>query len=431
VDLPESIGAAQPTRSRKGAVRRLLRNNPHFRRLFLAQVVSFTGDWFLFVALAGLVYTLTGSAALVTAVYASWTVPFAVFSFIGGPMADRFNRQFLMVGADVTRGILALGFFLIHRPSQVWAVFVLSSLITALGAVFEPASMASIPNLVDREDLGAANVLAAATWGTMLTVGSALGGLVVALFGRGAGYIGDSASFLVSAMLIIRIRHRFSEPREAHHEHPGLFQATREAAHYARRDHRVLALLTVKGGAGLGAGVVGLLPLLAFEVFHRGDAGTGILYGFRGVGIVVGPFLALKLVRDESLLSLFWAITVALAAWGVAYAVVPWMPSIYLAGLFVFVGHLGGGTQWTLSSYGLQLLVPDRIRGRIFAFDEAMITFTVAVSAMVGGILAEVFSVRTVMAGLAAVMLIYAVVWTLATRGVRRSMRAATAGVPA
>ena len=102
------------------------------------------------------------------------------------------------------------------------------------------------------------------------------------------------------------------------------------------------------------------------------------------------------------------------------------MPEIYLAGAFVFLGHLGGGAQWTLSSYGLQLIVPDAIRGRIFAFDEGMITFTVAVSAVVAGVVANVVSVRVVMLGLACVILAYAAVWTLATRKVRRSMRAPT-----
>ena len=59
------------------------------------------------------------------------------------------------------------------------------------GAVFGPAASAAVPNLVSSEDLAAANVLAAATWGTMLAVGAAIGGLVVVAFGRGAGYIGD------------------------------------------------------------------------------------------------------------------------------------------------------------------------------------------------------------------------------------------------
>src|SRR5438309_9823799 len=100
--------------SQRHAVISLLRRNRDFRLLFLGQVVSFTGDWFLFVALAGLVFSLTHSPGLVAAVYASITVPFALFTFVGGPLADRLNRQMLMITADVIRGILALGFFFIH-----------------------------------------------------------------------------------------------------------------------------------------------------------------------------------------------------------------------------------------------------------------------------------------------------------------------------
>ncbi|TMK87407.1 MAG: MFS transporter, partial [Actinobacteria bacterium] len=297
-------GPRRPASQRR-AVISLLRRNRDFRMLFLAQVVSFTGDWFLFVALAGLVFDLTHSPGLVAAVYASLTVPFAFFMFVGGPLADRLNRQALMIVADVIRGFLALGFFLVHRTSEVWLVYVLAGAITALGAVFEPASMAAIPNLVDREDLATANVMAGATWGTMLAIGSAIGGLVVAGFGRGAGYIGDAASFLLSASLITRIRRPFAEPREPHQEHPGLFEATREAVRYARRDHRVLAMLTVKGGFGLGGGVVALLPVLAFTVYGTKDWGTGVLYGFRGLGVLAGPFLARRFIGDEDLVGLF------------------------------------------------------------------------------------------------------------------------------
>ena len=401
----------------------LLRRNRDFRLLFFAQVVSFSGDWFLFVALAGLVYSLTHSPGLVAAVYAALTVPFAVFQFIGGPLADRLNRQALMIVADVLRGFLALGFFVIHTKSQIWMVYVLAGAITALGAVFEPASMAAMPNLVDREDLATANVMAGATWGTMLAVGSAIGGLVVAAFGRDAGYIGDAVSFFLSAALITRIHRRFAEPREAH-DHPGLFEATREAVQYARKDHRVLALLAVKGGFGMGGGVVALLPVLAFTVYHAGDRGTGILYGFRGLGVFLGPFLARSFIGDENLKRLFWGISISYLVCGASYAFVPWMPVIYLAGLMVLIGHLGGGAQWTLSSYGLQVIVPDRIRGRIFAFDEGLITLTLATSATIAGWISDVVDVRIVMLGLSGVTLAYSVIWTVATRGVRRSLGA-------
>src|SRR5438093_2577337 len=120
MDAPETPRPSPARRSQRQAVLSLLRRNGQFRLLFLAQVVSFTGDWFLFVALAGLVFSLTHSPGLVAALYAAMTVPFTLFIFIGGPLADRLNRQALMIAADVARAGLALGFFLIHRPSQVW-----------------------------------------------------------------------------------------------------------------------------------------------------------------------------------------------------------------------------------------------------------------------------------------------------------------------
>lgn len=416
---PEATSKASGARG----VRALLRDNHDFRLLFMAQVVSFSGDWFLFVALAGLVDSLTHSPAMVTGVYVSLTVPFALFMFIGGPLADRLNRQMLMIAADLIRAALALGFFLIHSQSQVWLVYLLAGSITGLGAVFEPASMAAIPNLVDREDLGTANVMAGATWGAMLAIGSAIGGLIVGTWGRNAGYAGDAISFLVSALLVMRIRRPFSERRAQRHEHPGMIEATREAIRYARKDKRVLALLSVKGGFGMGGGVVALLPIFALHVYNAGDRGTGILYGWRGLGVLIGPFLARRFVRDDDLRALFWAISASFAIYGLSYAFVAGMPTIWLAGAFVFVGHFGGGAQWTLSSYGLQVIVPDHIRGRIFAFDEGFITLTIAISAAVAGLIADHANVRVVMLGLAFVTLTYSVLWTLLTRGVRRSLR--------
>ena len=424
MEPPEQLGSAAGPLQQKRSTFSLLVRNRDFRLLFAAMVVSFAGDWFLFVALAGLLFSLTASPAYVAALYAAMTVPFALATFVGGPLADRLNRQFLMVAADLLRGALALGFFLVDRPSEIWIVFVLSSLISALQAVFEPAAMAAIPNLVDRDDLPAANVLAAATWGTMLTIGSALGGVVVTTLGRDAAYIADAASFIGSAILVLRIRRRFSESREAHHEHPGLFEATKEALRHARKDRRVLALLTVKGGFGLGAGVIALLPVLAFQVYDAGDSGTGILYAFRGIGIVAGPFLIRPFVREEDLRSVFWAIAGSFTVFALTYAAVPWMPGIYLAGLFVLAGHLGGGVQWTLSSYALQVIVPDNIRGRILAFDQGLISLTIAASATVAGWVADVVDVRLVMLGLAGVAGAYALIWTVATAGIRRSLRA-------
>src|SRR2546426_8779753 len=110
MDVPDPLAPAPREFYRRGAIWSLLKRNRDFRFLFIGMVVSFAGDWFLFVALAGLLFELTHSPAAVAALYPAMTLPFALFSFIGGPLADRLNRQWLMVGGGFLPGLLALGF---------------------------------------------------------------------------------------------------------------------------------------------------------------------------------------------------------------------------------------------------------------------------------------------------------------------------------
>ena len=105
----------------------------------------------------------------------------------------------------------------------------------------------------------------------------------------------------------------------------------------------------------------------------------------------------------------------------VFYGAVAIAPTIVLAVIFVSVAHLGGGAQWTLSTYGLQRFVPDRIRGRVFSFDFALVTLSIALSNLAAGWAADQFGPKATMVGLAAVGLVYAVGWWLATRRLRRA----------
>lgn len=395
----------------------LLARNRSFARLYGAQLISFAGDWFTTVALLGLVYGLTGSAALTALALAMQTVPFAVVSPLGGHLADRFDRRKLMIGADVVRAVLALGLLFIDDPSEVWLAFVLVAGIAALGAVFEPASSAAVPNLVEPEDLPAANVLTGSAWGAMLAVGGGVGGVVAATLGRDAAFIGDALTFTVSAFLLLGIRRPFSRPR-GERERPRMVTALAETVRYAFADRRVLSLLAVKSGFGLSVGVIALLPLFALEVFGAGDRGTGLLFAFRGLGALVGPFLVRRFTRD--LRALFIAIGASFAVYGGAYVSFPLAGGLAAGAAFVFLAHLGGGAQWTLSTYGLQRIVPDHLRGRVFAFDYGLVTLTIAVSTMATGLAAEHFAPGVVMVGLGTVSVGWAVTWSAATTAIRR-----------
>lgn len=408
---------------REGGVRAswsLLRRNRDFRRLYVASLISLGGDWFLLVALFGLVLKYTHGAAISVAfVIAAQDLTYFLMSPAGGLLADRLDRRKLMVAADLSRMALVLGFLLIRSSATVWLAYPLLAVVASFSAAFEPASMAALPNLVDDRDLVTANALSGSLWGTMLAVGAALGGLVTAAFGRDASIVIDAASFAASAALIFRIRRPFSEGRQRS-EHERLRAATSETVRYARKDHRVLALIAVKFGWGIAGGVLVLIPLFAHREFHAGDIGIGLLMAGRGVGALIGPFVGRASLGSQDR-RLFAAIGLALMVFGVGYAFLGLAPGLLLAMPAVALAHVGGGAQWTLSSYGLQRIVPDHIRGRIFAFDGMLVTLTFGLSSLLTGWLADAFGPRGTAFGMGAVAVVWSLVWSWLTGDVRRA----------
>lgn len=406
----------------------LLRRNRDFRDLYVASVISLGGDWFLLVPLWGLIFDLTGSSLAIAISFAAQDVPFFLLSPLAGVLVDRFDRRKLMVGCDLARAVLCLGFLLVHDAETVWIAYALLAVLTTFSAVFDPASSAALPNLVDDEDLATANALSGSLWGTMLAVGGFVGGFAAQLFGRDTAFVIDAVSFLVSGLLILRIRRRLAEAREE--EHPGIIRATAETFGYARRDHRVLALLSVKAGFGLGAGgILVLITVFARDVFHGGDGLTGLLMFGRGVGALAGPFLARRLLGPGDR-RLFAVIGLALGTFGLGYVLFGLAPVVALAVPAIMLAHLGGGAQWTVSTYGLQRIVPDRIRGRIFAIDNSLITFAFTISGLASGWIAERVGPRPTAVGLGVVAIAWALGWTWATGDVRRATMLDGCGEP-
>jgi len=161
----------------------LVRRNVHFRRLWLGNLISLLGDWFNTIALYTLVSELTGSPFALGGVFLTKLLPWALASPLAGLLVDRFDRRRLMIGADLVRAVIVLGFLLIDEPGEVYLVYVLTTLQVVVTAVFQPAKSASIPNIVRTDELLTANALMSATWSVMLALGAASGGLVTAWLG--------------------------------------------------------------------------------------------------------------------------------------------------------------------------------------------------------------------------------------------------------
>jgi MFS family permease len=229
----------------------LLRRNPDFRRLYLASFIS-RRRLVLLVSLVALALEFTGSAVSVSLLIVAQEIPFFLMSPVGGHLADRMDRRFLMVGSDATRAVLCLGFLLVHDASTMWVAYLLLASI-AFQRDLRPCPSATFPNMVEAEDLGPANALFGSLWGTMLALGAALGGIVAATLGQDAAFVADALSFAVSALLIARIRRPFSEDRAEGVVHAGIVPATAETVRYARRTIASLAC-SPAGGFGLAAG---------------------------------------------------------------------------------------------------------------------------------------------------------------------------------
>jgi MFS family permease len=134
--------------------------------------------------------------------------------------------------------------------------------------------------------------------------------------------------------------------------------------------------MLVKSGWGLAGGVLLLLTIFGERVFPVGGgsaAGIGILYGARGVGAGLGP-IALRWIVGQEPRRLRRTIGPAFFMVGVFYIALAGAPTLWFAALCVLLAHFGGAILWVFSTVLLQLEVPDRFRGRVFAAELALVT---------------------------------------------------------
>src|SRR5690606_11106712 len=115
---------------------------------------------------------------------------------------------------------------------------------------------------------------------------------------------------------------------------------------------------------GVDNGVLAVVPVLA-AVFGLGALATGLLFAARGVGALVGPLLLRRVMERRDWL--MPGLAVSMVSYGVAYLAASVTPWFWLLLVVVAIAHVSGGGNWVMSSYALQLVVPDRLRGRVFS----------------------------------------------------------------
>ncbi|MDP9402196.1 MAG: MFS transporter [Actinomycetota bacterium] len=333
---------------------------PRFRRLFLAQTVSRWGDTFNAVALVILVFELTGSGVNVALTVAFEVVPVLLFGFLAGSVVDRLPRQRVMILADVGRAAIALA--LVVGQNELVVVYAAAFGLSALSVFFNPAAASILPALVDEEDLVGAN---SAVWSAAVVSQIALApaaGALVAFAGAGPAFALNAATFVVSALLLtgLRVLRRVRPVAGKHLEDV-------RAGFAVVRSSRLLATLaSVQALAALSAGATSaLLVVLAQDHLGVGATRFGWLLAAISVGAGFGPLLLQRLIADPKRPTLLFGPYLLRGLVDLVLAAVASF-AVALGSLVVYGVATSTGTV-TYNSV-LQTVVPDRFRGRIFAF---------------------------------------------------------------
>ena len=371
--------------------------------------MSLAGDWFSFVAVADLVTELTGRPGAAAFVYAATVLPVFLASPIAGIAGDRYDRRRILVIADLARVPIALMLCLASAWGSVELAIGAVVLLGVGASFYDPIASAATPNLVDEKDLATAQSLMGMVWGSMLLVGAGIGGLVAETLGRNAAFTIDAASFLVSAWLIGGIRRPLQQTGEKPRDDRGRL---RDVIEFARTSPIVTRLLFAKGGISWANGIVGLLPAFAHGKFAGAPMATGLLFAARGLGALIGPFLARAAFGPTPAVRAIVIIcAVSTLGYGITYAIFPLVPVFGVALVLVMIAHLGGGAQWSASTYGLQVATPDHMRGRVMSLDYGLATLAIGISAIVAGVLAEAFDAEVSTYVLSAVAVVYGLAW--------------------
>ena len=365
----------------------VLRDNPDYRRLWTGITVSQLGSQMTLVAVPVQVYDLTRSSLAVGMLGLVGLIPLIVFGLYGGALADALDRR--MLAMITSAGLLVTSVVLVLQAmldlDQLWLIYAVVAVQSALFAIDNPTRNAIIPRLVTRERLPAANALAQLTFNLALTVGPLVAGLVITLAGLETAYAIDALSFLAALYVLSRLR---PLPPEGNPRRAG-FRSVLEGLRFVS----TRTVLMVSFLADIAAMVLvmpkALYPELADKVFGGGPDTVGLLFSALGVGGALAAVLGgwMSRVHRHGL-----AVLVAVAAWALAILGFGLSPVLWVGLIFLALAGASDLVSAVFRTSILQSAAPDEMRGRLFGLNIVVVTGGPRLADVRAGAVAVLFS---------------------------------------
>jgi MFS family permease len=326
-----------------------------------ARLVSVAGSQAAQVALVYTIYQSTRSSAWVSAALFSLVAVTGLLGPVSGWIGDRFDRRRVMITSELAAGVVWVGLLAVDAP---WLLVALALAATAAGAPFRAASAATIPNLVDDEDLTWANGIVAGSFNAALVVGPLVGGALVAASGADAVFMVNAGSYVASAALLTRLPANRAGDHRMRLAVTGIMVGFRIVAR--ERSLRRLVAVTTLSFAAFGVTLVADLPLA--DHFDAGSVGYALLTALWGLGAVAGSWAAARWLRPSAEAAGLAVGTAAMAVSLGSIAALPTFAPIVLVGT---IGGIGSGYAFTPWFTMVQRLTEDVRGSRVFAAAEA------------------------------------------------------------
>jgi MFS family permease len=355
-----------------------LRVSRDYRLLFFGQLVSFFGSMMTFIVVPWQMYQLTESSTMVGLIYAAEFVPMVILAFVGGALADYFEKRRLLrlteFGQAVTSAILLVNAL---TPSpQVWVLFVCVAIHAGLAAIQRPAFESFIQKVVPAELMPAVMALNSIRWSVGAIISLAIGGVVAVTLGPAFAYAFDLVTFTATIYAVYAVR---AVPPPENADRPSV-RGVIAALRYAISRQELLGTYFIDIAAMFFAMPQALYPALA------------VIYGEKYIGlfpaaIALGAFVAsvtsgwTKGIQRHGLM-----VTIAAALWGVAI-ILPALFFLFAAGFFDMISGIFRGAIWNQT-------IPNYLRGRMASIEMISYLTGPMLGSAKMGIVAERFGVK-------------------------------------
>ena len=374
-------------------------SHPDFLRMWTGQSISEVGSQVSQLAIPWLAAVgLHASPIEFSLLGVLGFLPFILFALPAGVWVDRLRRRQILIVGDSARAVLLTLIPILWAAGvlRIWHLLVLQFVIGIFTVFFDVAYQSYLPALIEREHLVDGNSKLQLTVSVAQVAGPSLSGGLIAAITAPYAIVVDAASFLVSTLFMLRMRHRENLPRQDEDvPRPRMWPQVKEGLHWVLGNRYLRPIAGCTGTSNFfGQILFAILVLYGVRVLHLSSVELGAVFAVGSCGAIVGALVANRVQRRLGVGHAIVVYAILFSSAGLAFPLAPRsfpLPAL-MAGLvtFSFSSVAYNITQVSLR----QAITPERLQGRMNAAMRWIVWGTIPLGTLTGGAIGQAISLR-------------------------------------